>query len=56
MQFDLIKTIGEGEERVDYGFVFASDRQKVLLIKAGQDGSIYGYRNKYLKLACEIWQ
>ena len=54
MQFDLIKTIGEGEERVDYGFVFGGDRQKILLIKAGQDGSIYGYRNKYLKLACEM--
>ena len=54
MQFDLIKTIGEGEERIDYGFVFGGDRQKILLIKAGQDGSIYGYRNKYLKLACEM--
>ena len=54
MQFDLIKTIGEGEERVDYGFVFGGDCQKILLIKAGQDGSIYGYRNKYLKLACEM--
>ena len=54
MQFDLIKSFGNGENHVDYGFVFASDRQKVLLIKAGQDGSIYGYRNKYLKLACEM--
>lgn len=54
MQFDLIKSFGDGENHVDYGFVFAGDRQKVLLIKAGQGGSIYGYRNKYLKLACEI--
>ena len=54
MQFDLIKTIGEGEERVDYRFVFGGDRQKILLIKAGQDGSIYGYRNKCLKHACEM--
>lgn len=54
MQFDLIKSFGNGENHVDYGFVFASDRQKVLLIKAGQGGSIYGYRNKYLKLTCEM--
>ena len=54
MQFDLIKSFGDGENQVDYGFAFGDDRQKILLIKAGQGGSIYGYRNKYLKLACEI--
>lgn len=54
MQFDLIKPFGNGENHVDYGFVFGGDRQKILLIKAGQDGSIYGYCNKYLKLACEM--
>lgn len=54
MQFDLIKPFGNGENHVDYGFVFGGDRQKILLIKAGQGGSIYGYRNKYLKLACEM--
>ena len=54
MQFDLIKSFGDGENHVDYGFVFGGDRQKILLIKAGQDGSIYGYRNKYLTLACEM--
>lgn len=53
-KFDLIKSIGNGENQVDYGFVFGGNRQKILLIKAGQDGSIYGYRNKYLKLACEM--
>ena len=54
MQFDLIKSLGDGDNQIDYGFVFGDDRQKILLIKAGQDGSIYGYRNKYLKLACEM--
>ncbi len=54
MQFDLIKSLGDGDNQIDYGFVFGGDRQKMLLIKAGQDGSIYGYRNKYLKLACEM--
>ena len=54
MQFDLIKSLGDGDNQIDFGFVFGGDRQKILLIKAGQDGSIYGYRNKYLKLACEM--
>ena len=54
MQFDLIKSLGDGDNQIDYGFVFGGDRQKILLIKAGQDGSIYGYHNKYLKLACEM--
>ena len=54
MQFDLIKSLGDGDNQIDYGFVFGGDRQKILLIKSGQDGSIYGYRNKYLKLACEM--
>lgn len=52
--FNLIKSLGDGENQIDYGFVFGGDRQKILLIKAGQGGSIYGYRNKYLKLACEM--
>lgn len=52
--FDLIKSLGNGDNQIDYGFVFGGDRRKILLIKAGQDGSIYGYRNKYLKLACEM--
>lgn len=54
MQFDLIKSLGDGDNQIDFGFVFGGDCQKILLIKAGQDGSIYGYRNKYLKLACEM--
>ena len=52
--FDLIKSIGNEENQVDYGFVFGGNRQKILLIKAGQGGSVYGYCNKYLKLACEM--
>ena len=51
--FDLIKTYQCGCE-IDYGFVFSRDRHKIFLIKAGQDGSIYGYQNKYLKLAYEL--
>ena len=53
LTFDLIKTYQCGCE-IDYGFVFGGDRQKIFLIKAGKDGSIYGYQNKYLKLACEL--
>ena len=56
MNFDLTKTRMSDcdDSEIDYGFVFSGDRQKIFLIKAGQDGSIYGYQNKYLKLACEL--
>ena len=56
MNFDLTKTrISDCDDsEIDYGFVFSGDRQKIFLIKAGQDGSIYGYQNKYLKLAYEL--
>lgn len=40
--------------RLEYGIVFGSNNKKLLFIKAGQDGSARGYRNKYLKLAHEI--
>ena len=54
LTFDLTKSCESANCYIDYGFVFGSDRQKIFLIKTGQDGSIYGYQNKYLKLACEL--
>ena len=53
LTFDLIKIYQYGCN-IAYGFIFGRDRQKIFLIKTGQDGSIYGYQNKYLKLACEL--
>ena len=53
LTFDLIKTYQYGCE-IDYGFVFGRDHQKIFLIKTGLNGSIYGYQNKYLKLAYEL--
>lgn len=50
--FDLIKNTTDSH--TEYGFVFGSDRQKILLIKGGLGDSIYGNSLKYLKLACEI--
>ena len=54
LTFDLTKSCESANCYIDYGFVFDRDRQKIFLIKTGQDGSIYGYQNKYLKLACEL--
>lgn len=54
LTFDLTKSCESANCYIDYGFVFGSDRQNIFLIKTGQDGSIYGYQNKYLKLACEL--
>ena len=53
LTFDLIKIYQYGCN-ITYGFVFGRDRQKIFLIKTGQDGTINGYQNKYLKLACEL--
>ncbi len=37
---------------IEYGIVRGNE--KVLFIKVGQDGSIYGYENKYLEIAYKI--
>lgn len=39
-------------EEVNYGIIVGNDT--ILLIKAGQDGSMYGYENKYLTIARNI--
>ena len=54
LTFDLVKSRECTDCCIEYGFIFGGDRQKIFLIKAGQDGSIYGYQNKYLKLAYEL--
>ena len=54
LTFDLVKFRECTDCCIEYGFIFGGDRQKIFLIKAGQDGSIYGYQNKYLKLAYEL--
>ena len=52
MKFDIIfsKTIDNKE--VNYGIIEGNNT--ILLIKAGQDGSMYGYQNKYLTIANNI--
>lgn len=37
---------------IDYGIIKGDNT--ILFIKAGQDGSLYGYENKYLKIARKI--
>ena len=37
---------------IDYGIIKGNNN--ILLIKAGQDGSMYGYNNKYLEIAKAI--
>ena len=44
---DFAKVISDGE--ISIGYIPGSN--KVLFIKTGQGGSIYGYENKYLNLA-----
>lgn len=37
---------------IDYGI--KKGNETIVFIKAGQDGSMYGYQNKYLKIANDI--
>ena len=37
---------------IDYGIIKGNGT--IVFIKAGQDGSMYGYQNKYLKIADNI--
>ena len=52
MKFDKIIHKTLVEESVDYGFVFGNN--KIIFIKAGTGGGIYGYQDKYLKMAHRV--
>jgi len=53
MNFDKVISLKYGSNEIEYGIVKGSG-DTVLLIKVGQGGSIYGYENKYLKIAKHI--
>lgn len=42
-------------QSINYGIIYGTDK-RVILIKTGQNGSIYGYGNKYIKMAKNINQ
>ena len=50
--FDIIFSKTIDNEEVNYGIIEGNNT--VLFIKAGQDGSMYGYQNKYLTIANNI--
>ena len=54
MEFDKIIHHEVDGLQVDYGFFCGVKKNVVLFVKVGRDGSIYGYRNKYLKMASKI--
>lgn len=39
---------------IQYGIIDGTEKNTILFIKAGQNGSCYGYRNKYLRIAKRI--
>lgn len=53
VNFDKIISQKYGSNEIEYGIVKGSSNE-ILLIKVGQGGSIYGYENKYLKIAKHI--
>ena len=40
--------------QICYGFLYGRKKQVVLFVKVGRDGSVFGYRNKYLNMANHI--
>lgn len=52
MKYDIELHRSFGNTVIDYGIIKGNNN--ILFIKAGQDGSMYGYNNKYLKIAKEI--
>lgn len=50
--FDYIENIAYNDNKIDYGII--KGNEKIVFIKVGKKGSIYGYNNKYLTLARDI--
>lgn len=40
--------------QICYGFIYGRKKQVVLFVKVGRDGSVFGYRNKYINMANHI--
>lgn len=53
MEYNRILSKKYKELIIDYGIIFGIDKM-VVLIKTGQNGSIYGYNDKYLRMAIDI--
>ena len=49
LKFDKEIHSNFNDEIIDYGIVEGNNI--IVFIKAGQDGSLYGYQNKYIKMA-----
>lgn len=52
MKYDIELHRQFNEQIIDYGIIHGNNN--ILFVKAGQDGSMYGYENKYLKIAKAI--
>lgn len=50
--FDEVIHSSFRDKVIDYGIV--NGNSTIVFIKAGQDGSMCGYKNKYLRMACDI--
>ena len=52
LKYDKILGITVGDEKIKYGILYGNE--KIVFIKAGADGSIRGYQDKYLKIAHRV--
>lgn len=53
MEYNKILSRQYKEQIIEYGMIYGTDK-RVMLIKTGQNGSIYGYNDKYLIMAKNI--
>ena len=53
MEYNKILSKKYKELIIDYGIIYGTGKM-VVLIKTGQNGSIYGYNDKYLRMAIDI--
>lgn len=51
-KFDEIKTETQKSSQIEYGIVHGNNT--IVFIKVGLSGTVLGYKNKYLKIACDL--
>ena len=52
LRYDKTLGITVGDEKINYGILFGNE--KIVFIKAGADGNIRGYQDKYLRMAHRV--
>ena len=52
--FDEINIVKQGDEEITYGIIHGNNT--IVFIKAGMNGTYYGYKNKYITIAKKLYK